>query len=261
MNVTLVEWSVNSEGIALIELQREKQAHSLSKDVLLGLSDIVESLKAEQDVRAVVLTSTGDKVFCAGADLKERAGMSESEVLQAVRRIQSVIHEISEIPQPTIAALTGSALGGGLELALAADIRIGADEGKYGLPETSLAIIPGAGGTQRLSRLLGSGKAKQLIFTGELISGVEAERIGLLEMTTAVENVRQHAFELAEKIAKNGPLALRQAKRAVDLGQEVDLLTGLQIERVCYEHTVPTADRREGLLAFKEKRKPQYIGK
>jgi methylglutaconyl-CoA hydratase len=167
---------------------------------------------------------------------------------------------VEALPQPVIAALQGGAFGGGLELALACDIRIGALEAKLGLTETSLAIIPGAGGTQRLPRLVGIGKAKELIFTAKLLSAVEAVSIGLIEYAVPRENVMEKALELAGFMVKNAPLALVQAKVAINKGVETDLSTGLKIEELAYNALIPTEDRLEGLRAFAEKRPPQYKG-
>ncbi|MBM7633973.1 enoyl-CoA hydratase-related protein [Geomicrobium sediminis] len=259
--MTNITVEIDEYGICYVQLNRKEQANSLSKALLDELKSEIESIKFNEEVKVVVFTAAGNKIFSAGADLKERSSMTEKEVVAAVHYIQSVVHLVSTIPQPTIAAVNGSALGGGLELALATDIRVGAIEGTYGLPETSLAIIPGAGGTQRLAKLIGPGKAKQLIFSAARISGQEAFDIGIFEECVPLQDVVQTAKELALTIANNGPLATKMAKQAIDLGLLNDLETGLAIERASYEKTIPTADRKEGLLAFKEKRTPSYIGK
>ena len=164
------------------------------------------------------------------------------------------------MPQPVIAAVNGYAFGGGTELALACDIRVAAENAKFGLTETSLGIIPGAGGTQRLPRLVGKGRAKELIFTARRIDASEAKEIGLAEYEVTSDSLLEKAYELAEQIVRNAPIALAQAKFAIDKGYEVDLQTGLSIEQNAYEITIPTRDRLEGLQAFKEKRAPQYKG-
>ena len=187
--------------------------------------------------------------------------MTDSEVRQTVRLIGAVIKEVEELPQPVIAAMNGAAFGGGLEQALACDLRIRAAEAKLGLTETSLAIIPGAGGTQRLPRLIGPGKAKELIYTAKRLSAQEAAAVGMLEYVVPQSEVREKALELAAAMVKNGPLALVQAKLAINKGLEVDLATGLKIEELAYDALIPTEDRLEGLQAFAEKRAPQYKGK
>ncbi|MBB5322991.1 enoyl-CoA hydratase/carnithine racemase [Anoxybacillus tepidamans] len=247
-------------GIAFITLNRPQAANALSVALLNELQQVLYELKFARTIRAVIITGSGEKVFCAGADLKERAGMNEMEVRQTVALIRDTINEFEQLPQPVICALNGSAFGGGLELALACDIRIAADHALLGLTETSLAIIPGAGGTQRLPRLVGKGKAKELIFTAKRIPATEALQIGLVEDVVPREQLLAKASELAQKIAENGPIAVAQAKLAINRGLEVDLYTGLKIEQMAYEITIPTKDRLEGLQSFKEKRKPVYKG-
>jgi methylglutaconyl-CoA hydratase len=249
-----------NDGIAIVTLNRPTAANALSKEMLLDLQNALNDVKNDREVRVVILTGAGEKVFCAGADLKERREMNEQSVIQAVRLIGATLNEVEALPQPVIAALQGSAFGGGLELALACDIRIGALEAKLGLTETSLAIIPGAGGTQRLPRLIGIGKAKELIFTAKPLSAVEAVSIGLLEYAVPRENVMEKALDLAVAMVKNAPLALVQAKVAINKGVETDLSTGLKIEELAYNALIPTEDRLEGLRAFAEKRPPQYKG-
>ncbi|WP_054635589.1 enoyl-CoA hydratase [Thalassobacillus sp. C254] len=248
-------------NVAIITLNRPRAANALSLQMLQELNHYFQDLSFDDSVRTLIITGAGDKVFCAGADLKERAGMDPVQVKKTVALIRKTVEAVEKLPQPVIAAMNGSALGGGLELALACDIRVAAEDGKYGLPETSLAIIPGAGGTQRLPRLIGAEKAKELIFTSKKISGREAEQIGLVSCSAQSAEVLSVAQEIAGKIAENGPVALKQAKKAVNAGLETDLNTGLTLEEKCYEVIIPTKDRLEGLQAFKEKRKPQYSGK
>jgi len=257
---TFVSFDMQENGIGIVTLNRPEAANALSRALLLELGNLLQEIKFQKDVRVVILTGAGKKVFCAGADLKERAGMNETEVRQAVALISKTINEVEKVPQPVIAALNGSAFGGGLELALACDIRYAADDIQLGLTETSLGIIPGAGGTQRLPRLVGIGKAKELIFAAKRITAKEAERIGLVEYAVPRAELMERALELARQIADNAPIAVRQAKRAVQSVFNVDLETGLAIEQLAYEATIPTKDRLEGLQAFKERRKPVYKG-
>ncbi|KAM4802897.1 methylglutaconyl-CoA hydratase, mitochondrial isoform X4 [Urocitellus parryii] len=199
-----------------------------------------------------------------GADLKERAKMNASEVGPFVSKIRAVINDIANLPVPTIAAIDGLALGGGLELALACDIRVAASSAKMGLVETKLAIIPGGGGTQRLPRAIGMSLAKELIFSARVLDGQEAKAVGLishvLEQNQEGDAAYRKALDLAREFLPQGPVAMRVAKLAINQGMEVDLVTGLAIEEACYAQTIPTKDRLEGLLAFKEKRPPRYKG-
>lgn len=249
------------DGIAIITLNRPEAANAMSKQLLNDFREILQNLKDDGGIRAVILTGAGEKAFCAGADLKERKGMSENEARQAVRLIAETVNEVSSFPQPVIAALNGAAFGGGLELALACDLRIGSLDAKLGLTEASLGIIPGAGGTQRLPRLIGPGKAKELIYTAKRLTAGEAESIGLLEYAVPATLLHETALKLAAEIARNAPLALLQSKVAINKGLEVDLETGLKIEELAYSALIPTQDRLEGLKAFAEKRQPVFAGK
>lgn len=224
----------------------------------------IEEVKHDNSVRAVILRSEVPGIFCAGADLKERAKMQPSEVGPFVSKARSLINELGNLPMPTIAVLDGAALGGGLEMALACDIRIAASSAKMGLVETKLAIIPGAGGTQRLPRTVGVSMAKELIFSGRVVDGTEAKTIGLVshvvEQNEAGDAAYHRALSLAKEFLPQGPIAVRLAKLAINQGMEVDLKTGLEIEEACYAQVIPTKDRIEGITAFKEKRLPRYTG-
>ncbi|MED1419911.1 enoyl-CoA hydratase [Bacillus smithii] len=255
----MVRWE-HREKIAIIILNRPEAANALSKQLLSELKQLLQTVKGQNDIQTVIITGSGP-FFCAGADLKERKGMDEEEVKQAVQQIRSIINELENVPQPTIAAINGAAMGGGLELALACDIRIAAQDAKLGLTETSLGIIPGAGGTQRLPRLIGKGRAKELIFAARKISGAEAETLGLVEYAVEAERVLEKAFELAKEFVENAPLSLRQAKIAVNKGMETDIMTGLKIEELAYNALLNSSDRIEGLKAFQEKRQPRYTGR
>src|SRR5690625_5093923 len=221
---------------------------------------MMEAINQNQAIHCTIITGAKDKAFCAGADLKERQGMSDDEVVAAVTYIGETMTHIEHMEMPVIAALNGVAFGGGLELALACDLRIAAKHANVGLTETSLAIIPGAGGTQRLTRLIGLGQAKRLIYTATPVTAQEALQLGLVEQVTE-SCAKEAAIKMAQKIAANGPIAVKQAKLAITNGMETDLQTALQIERLSYLQTIPTKDRLEGLQAFKEKRKPNYEGK
>jgi methylglutaconyl-CoA hydratase len=250
----------NEHGVALITLNRSEAANALSVHMLKQLHSTLDELVFDEEVRVVLFTNAGEKVFCAGADLKERATMNPIEVKETVTLIRTLMDKVEALPQPTIAAMNGGAFGGGLEFALSCDIRFAKAGASYGLTETALAIIPGAGGTQRLPRLIGLGKAKELIFSAARVDADEALAIGLVERVLPEAQLLEQSYALADKIASNGPIAIKQAKRAIQAGMQVDLASGLEIEKLAYEQTIPTKDRLEGLQAFKEKRKPNYKG-
>lgn len=257
----LVRFELLEGSIGLITLSRPEAANAMSVQLLHELSDTLDQINGDPAVRVVLLTGEGEKAFCAGADLKERKGMSDRQVKQIVQLIGATVAKVETLAQPVIAVLNGVAFGGGLELALACDLRIAATHVKLGLTETSLGIIPGAGGTQRLPRLIGLGKAKELIYTARRLSAKEAEKYGIIEYVYEGHEVLDKAQQLALEMAKNAPLSLVQAKVAINQGVEVDLATGLKIESLAYSALIPTEDRLEGLLAFQEKRAPQYSGK
>lgn len=248
------------DGIVLITLNRPKAANALSINMLEQLRDVVSSCKFDRSVRCLVITGAGEKVFCAGADLKERTAMDMDQVRKTVSFIRECINDLEALSKPVIAAVNGAAIGGGMELALACDIRIASETAAFALAETSLGIIPGAGGTQRLPRLIGKGRAKELIFTTRKVGAAEAREIGLIEYVTSSESLLDKALEIARQIVRNAPIAIAQAKFAIDKGFDVDLNTALSIEQNAYEVTIPTADRLEGLQAFKEKRFPIFKG-
>uniref|UniRef100_A0A7N8X0I7 AU RNA binding protein/enoyl-CoA hydratase n=1 Tax=Mastacembelus armatus TaxID=205130 RepID=A0A7N8X0I7_9TELE len=231
---------------------------------LIEMSEAMHDIKNNNKVRSVILCSMVPGIFCAGADLKERAKMHQNEVASFVSKARALITDLGNLPIPTIAAIDGAALGGGLEMALACDIRIASTTAKLGLVETKLAIIPGAGGTQRLPRVIGISLAKELIFAARVLDGTEAFRVGLVshavEQNKSGDAAYLRALELAREINSQGPIAVRMAKLAINQGMEVDLSTGLAIEEACYAQVIPTKDRLEGLAAFKEKRQPLYKG-
>ncbi|XP_005813216.1 methylglutaconyl-CoA hydratase, mitochondrial [Xiphophorus maculatus] len=251
-------------GIVVVGINRPKAKNSISKNLVNMMFEAVEDIKKNNKVRSVILSSLVPGIFCAGADLKERAKMHQSEVGPFVSKARALITELDNLSVPTIAAIDGAALGGGLEMALACDIRIASSSAKMGLVETKLAIIPGAGGTQRLPRIIGVSLAKELIFTARIVDGKEAGCLGLVnhsvEQNDSGDAAYLYALELARQINPQGPIAVRMAKLAINQGIEVDLSTGLAIEEACYAQVIPTKDRLEGLAAFKEKRRPHYKG-
>ena len=229
--------------------------------MLHEINETLEAIHYNRSIRAVIVTGDGDKAFCAGADLKERKGMNEEETRKTIALIGRTVNHFEAIAQPVIAAINGVAFGGGLELALACDIRMASSTAKLGLTETALGIIPGAGGTQRLPRLIGIGKAKELIYTARRLSAEEAYRYGIIEYIVEPQDLLKQAKELALEIGKNAPLSLVQAKTAINQGMQTDISTGLQIESLAYSRLLHTEDRLEGLKAFQEKRSPVYRGK
>ena len=256
-NVLLVE---QADQVILLTLNRPKVMNSFNFAQLKALEQQIEALRFNTDIRVVIITGAGEKAFCAGADLKERATLSPIQVKEFIFTIRNLFTSIEQLNKPVIAAINGIALGGGTELALACDIRIAAKNASMGLTETRLAIIPGAGGTQRLPRLVGRGKAKELIFTGRRIGAAEALDMGMVNQICAKNILMDECFKMAALICETGPIAIEQAKYAINYGMETDLASGLAIESNAYWVTIPTKDRLEGLAAFREKRKPVYYG-
>lgn len=247
-------------GIGYVTIHRPEVMNSFNYSTLLALEEIVEALTVDNEVRVVIFTGSGDKAFSAGADLKERRTLSEQEVRRNVKKIGDVFQRIDELPQPTIAAINGYAFGGGFELALACDFRIAARHAQIGLTETSMAIIPGAGGTQRLPRLIGTARALELILTAKKLTAEEALAYGILTRVVDGSELMAACEAFAAAMLKNGPIALQQAKFAIKQGMDTDLKTGLKIESKAYEVTIPTKDRVEALQAFSEKRPPRFTG-
>jgi len=252
--------SESRDAVALLTLNRPQVMNAFNFDLLFALKTQVERLRFDRNVRAVIITGAGQRAFCSGADLKERATLPPEKVRQYIFTIRNLFTAIEQLNKPVIAGVNGVALGGGTELALACDIRLASTTATMGLTETRLAIIPGAGGTQRLPRLVGCGKAKELIFTGRRVGAEEALRIGLVNHVYEPDALLDECRNMAATIAEGGPVALEQAKYAINFGLETDLATGLAIESNAYWVTIPTKDRMEGLTAFREKRKPVYKG-
>ncbi len=250
--------------IAHLTLNRPDRHNSLGLSMVGALTAAVRELHRHAELRCAVVSGAG-RSFCSGADLKERVNMDLPAVRRFVTEMRDAMTALAELPFPTVAAVHGLALGGGCELALACDIRLIHSQARIGLTEVGWAVIPGAGGTQRLPRLIGEGKAKELIFTGAQLSGAEAVGIGLcnqvLEGADPRAAVLSAADEMAGRITRMAPMAVRQAKRAINYGRGTHhLADGLAFEWQCYEAILPTKDRLEGLAAFAEKRPPEYKG-
>ncbi|MCB1172448.1 MAG: enoyl-CoA hydratase/isomerase family protein [Leptospiraceae bacterium] len=249
---------------AIIELNRSAQMNALNQQMVQELSVALRSLPDPgSGLRSILLTGAG-KAFCVGADLKERASLTPEQVEDFLALMRSVFDTLASMPVPVIAAIPGYCLGGGLELALCCDFRIACSDFEpqdyIGLPETSLGIIPGAGGTQRLPRLIGLSRAKQMIFQAKRISATQALDYGLVDMLAPRAQLDAAARELAAGLAQQAPLALKAAKRAIQAGLSLPLEQALALEQECYRETLGTQDRLEALAAFREKRRPQFKG-
>lgn len=246
--------------VTVVTLHRPHALNALSRQLLEDLDATVSELVDAADVRVVVFRGAGEKAFSAGADLKERQNMNTDETRSFLQLIGKVFNGIEMLPMPTIAAINGIAFGGGLELALACDMRIADEKAQMGLTEVAWGIIPGAGGTQRLPRLIGAGRAKALVLAARRIGAQEAYHIGLVESLAPHLTVLEEARQLAAQIAKNAPLAVKAAKAALLGASDLSLEEGLQWEAECYERILFSHDRLEGLKAFSEKREPVFTG-
>jgi enoyl-CoA hydratase/carnithine racemase len=248
-------------GTAWVTIDRPEVRNALSREVNIKLTDIATDLDQNDDIRAIVLTGAGDKAFCAGADLKERKGIAASESGPYINAIATAIETWGEIRKPTIAMMNGSAYGGGLELAMACDLRVIVDGAELGLTEVRLGIMPGAGGTQRLPRLVGEARAKELILLGRRIAAARALEIGLVHQVVTRDKLRATVDAILAELAGCAPLSIRAAKTAIERGHAMSLSDGLALERECYDSTLFTEDRDEGLAAFAESRPPRYKGR
>ncbi len=250
-----------ADGVATLRLDRPKM-NALNAQVQEEIRAAATEAAERDDVKAVVVYG-GEKVFAAGADIKEMADMSYTDMVQRSGKLQSAFSAVARIPKPVVAAVTGYALGGGCELALCADVRFAADTAVLGQPEVLLGIIPGAGGTQRLTRLVGPSKAKDIIFSGRFVKADEALAIGLVDRVVAAEQVYDEAVTWAKQFAGAATYAVRAAKESIDRGIEVDLETGLEIERQQFAALFATEDRRIGMESFVESGpgKAQFVGR
>jgi len=249
------------DRVAWITLNRAEVRNALSRAVNLRLQEIADGFEMREDIVAVVITGAGEKAFCAGADLKERKGVPASETAPYINAIAGAIESWGSIRKPTIAMMNGSAYGGGLELAMACDFRLLVEGAEVGLTEVRLGIMPGAGGTQRLPRLVGEARAKEMIMLGRRIGAARAKEIGLVTDVVPRDQLRPAVEALLADLALCAPLSVASAKSAIERGYGKALEDGLAIERECYEVTLFSEDRDEGLLAFAEGRPPRYQGR
>ena len=246
-------------GIAEITLDRPEAMNALSSGMAARLAAVCAELAADRGVRAIVLSAAG-RAFCVGADLKERAAMTDADLMAQRPVFRAAFGAVLGLPQPVIAAVHGYALGGGCELALSCDLIVADETAQFGLPETTVGLVPGSGGTQLALRRLGPGGAADLVLTGRRIDAAEAARLGLADRLVPAGAAGEHARELAGLIAANSPVAVLNAKRALRQGAGLPLAAGLEVEDSAWRATAFSADRKEGIAAFVEKRKPQWPG-
>ncbi len=246
-------------GLTVLTLNRPEVRNALDSTTWSEIREAVREIRFSDEIRVLVITGAGGKAFASGADI--RALLERTTLEQLRSEVNDTLNEIENLNKPVIAAVDGFALGGGCELAMACDIRIATTRSKFGQPEASLGIIPCAGGTQRLQRLVGVGKAKELIFTGDIIGAEEAEKIGLVNKVVEPDQLMTAAKEMAEKIMTKGPVAINVAKVCINVGANTDLFSGLAVERFAQTVTLATEDRVEGMTAFLEKRKPEFQGR
>ncbi|MBK5502684.1 enoyl-CoA hydratase/isomerase family protein [Peribacillus sp. TH14] len=257
----ILEKSDRLQGVYIIALDRPDSMNALNTQMGYDLIECLKMLKKQSDCRVLLLTGSGEKAFCVGADLKERNGMTKEDWKNQHDIFEEVTLLIREFPFPVLALLNGYALGGGFEIALSCDMRIAASNVKLGFPEVKIGILPGIGGTQLLTRLVPTGLAKELLFSGKQISASEAEKIGLINKVISTDNNLEEALSFVKNIAKNAPISLQQIKMAVNAGSQVDLTTALKIELQAYYKCADSEDRLEGIQAFNDKREPVWQGK
>jgi len=249
-------------GVAVLTINRPKALNALNSETLAELNLCLSGLERDEAVKVVILTGVGEKSFVAGADISEMVNASPAEGRAMGLLAREAFSRLEEMPQVTIAAVNGFALGGGCEISMACDIRIAADNAKFGQPECGLGILPGFGGTQRLARLVGKGRAKELIFTCDMIDANEAYRIGLANHVVPQAELLDYCKAMAKRIIKNAPYAVTLAKQAINTGMDTDLRSGLTLEANLFGLSFSTEDKKEGMTAFLEKRKEKhFVGK
>jgi enoyl-CoA hydratase/carnithine racemase len=247
-----------ADGLAVLTIRRPEVHNALSAQVLADLGSALSALRDDEEVGVVVFTGAGDRAFAAGADIGEVRDYTLQTGLDA--QIQRLFDEVEAFPKPTVAAVNGVALGGGCELAMACDIRIAAETARFGLPETALAVLPGAGGTQRLARLVGTGRAVEMILTGRTVDAEEARQMGLVTAVVPGPQLMAEARRVADLVLAKGPLAVRLAKLVIRTGMDADQRTGQVVERLAQALLYTTADKQEGATAFLDKRAPAFRG-
>jgi enoyl-CoA hydratase len=254
-------FETDAAGIALVTVHRPEKLNALSSAVIAELADAFDRLAGEPSIRAAIVTGAGEKAFVAGADIAEIAALSPVEARAFAMRGQATFRKLETAGKPSVAAVNGFALGGGLELAMACTVRFASENARLGQPEVKLGLIPGYGGTQRLPRLVGCGRALELLLSGDPVTAAEAHRIGLVNAVVPQAELLSYSRAWLEKVLANGPLALRLAMEAVDTGLNSGIEEGLRLEATAFALSVATEDRTEGTRAFLEKRKPAFQGK
>lgn len=250
-----------SEGIATITLNRPEALNAFSKEVVSELLQALEDIRSDESVRVVILTGAGEKAFSAGADIKAMIGMNSLKARELSLMGEKLCLALENLEKPVIAALNGYALGGGLEVAMSCDLRIASENSRMGQTEINIGLIPGWGGTQRLTRLVGRTKAKEMVFTGKMIDAKTAEQLGIVNMAVPADKFRETVRQFALDLASKAPVALRVAKALIDKGAEIGLDSALALEREGFGVVASTEDLQEGVKAFTEKRKPVFKGK
>ncbi|NQT48015.1 MAG: enoyl-CoA hydratase/isomerase family protein [Chloroflexi bacterium] len=252
----------DEKGMARIIINRPEVRNALNQATRAEIREAVDDLKKDKNVRVVTITGAGDKAFVAGADITEFKGATPVTMEERASTLgQQLYNDVENLPMPVIAMINGFCLGGGNELAMACDIRIASENAKFGQPEINIGFIPGGGATLRLPRLIGWGRAKELIYTGRIIDAAEAERIGLVDKVVSQDKLEDTVNQLAETIASKSPLITRIAKKAINTGMYTDLAAGLAYEKGCFALCFSTKDFLEGVNAFMEKRKPEFEGR
>lgn len=258
--ITLVQDN-DTKGIYTLTLNRPDAMNSLNTQMALELIECLKYLKEQKDLRVIIFTGSGEKSFCVGADLKERKGMTNEQWHHQHDIFEEAYGMLRNFPYPVVAAVNGYALGGGMEMMLSCDLRIVADHAKFGLPEVTIGIIPGVGGTQLLPRAIPIGLAKEFLFRGNHIATARAVETGLANYAVPISDLMDKALEIARDMAKNAPLSLKSIKQSINNGLQTDINTALTIELDQYYKCANSKDRQEGILAFNEKRKPNWQGK
>jgi enoyl-CoA hydratase len=250
-----------SEGIATITLNRPEALNAFSKEVVSEVLQALEDIRSDESVRVVILTGAGEKAFSAGADIKAMIGMNSLKAKELSLMGEKLCLALENLEKPVIAALNGYALGGGLEVAMSCDLRVASENSRMGQTEINIGLIPGWGGTQRLTRLVGRTKAKEMVFTGKMIDAKTAEQLGIVNMAVPADKFRETVRQFALDLASKAPVALRVAKALIDKGAEIGLDSALALEREGFGVVASTEDLQEGVKAFTEKRKPVFKGK
>ncbi len=261
MSYSNIRLETGDSGIALLTVSRPEKLNALNTETVLELQDAVSRAGGDPEIRALIITGAGGKAFVAGADINQLAVLSPIEAQAYAERGQRVFRHIEMLPKPTLAAVNGFALGGGLELAMSCAVRIASENARLGQPEVKLGILPGYGGTQRLPRLVGRGRALEMLLSGEPVTAAEAHRVGLVNHVVPQAELLEFSRQWLRKVLANAPLALSLTLQAVDTGLEAGLEQGLKFEAAAFGLTTATEDKREGTRAFLEKRQPAFAGK